>query len=155
ADTRELRTKLTWLAVFRVSVTSILLVFLALRRVLGPPGELTTSDSFAFGLTGFVYLLTLGYALALRLGVAGPKAAYAQVMGDVVLATSVIFLTGVGDSPFAFTYSIAVVAAAVLLYQRGALIAAGAATLAFAGVVLAVQLDVLDPPLDAPRLSAA
>jgi two-component system sensor histidine kinase PilS (NtrC family) len=153
ADTRELRLKLTWLAVFRVSVTSLLLVFLAVRRVLGPPGELSTSDSFAFGLIGIVYLLTLAYAVALRLGIAGRRAAYVQVMGDVVLATSVIFLTGVGDSPFAFTYSIAVVAAAILLYTRGALVAAAAATLAFAAVVLAVQFDVLDPPLDAPRLS--
>ena len=36
-DSPELSIKLTWLAVFRVSVTSVLLVFLGARRALAPP----------------------------------------------------------------------------------------------------------------------
>lgn len=152
-DPSELRTKLTWLAAFRVSVTSLLLIFLAARRALAPPLELSGADQLAFTLIGAVYVLTLGYAVALRRGVAGTRAAYAQVLGDVVLASSVVFLTGAGESPFTFTYSVAVVAAAILLYQRGALIAAVSSALAFAAVVLTVQLRLVHAPFEAQPLA--
>ncbi len=151
-DHRELRTKLTWLAAFRVSVTSLLLVFLAVRRTLAPPSDPTTADQLAFSLIAVVYVMTLGYAVALRRGLAGARAAYVQVFGDVVLASSVVFLTGAGDSPFTFTYSVAVVAAAILLYQRGALIAAATSAAAFTVVVMLVQLKLVEPPLEAHSL---
>lgn len=154
ADSSELRTKLTWLAAFRVSVTSLLLIFLAVRRVLEPPSELSGADQLAFIMIGAVYVLTLGYAVALRSGIAGSRAAYAQVLGDVVLASSVVFLTGAGESPFTFVYSVAVVAAALLLYQRGALIAAVSSAVAFAVVVLTVQMRWLPVPSEAHALSA-
>ncbi len=153
ADSADLRIKLTWLAVFRVVVTSFLLIFLALRRAFAPQADLSAADQFAFALIGGVYALTLGYAVALRRGIANRWAAYAQVLGDVVLASSVVFLTGAGESPFTFTYSVAVVAAAILLYQRGALIAAGSSALAFAAVVVSVQLKLVTPPLEAQPLS--
>jgi two-component system sensor histidine kinase PilS (NtrC family) len=149
----ELRTKLTWLAAFRVSVTSLLLIVLGARRALGPTTELSHSDQLAFFLIGTGYVLTLAYAVALRRGIAGRLAAYVQVLGDVVLASSVIFLTGAGDSPFTFAYSVAVIAAALLLYERGALVAAAASSIAFAFVVLGVQFRVVTPPLEAQHLS--
>lgn len=143
----ELTRKLTWLAAFRVGVTTLLLIFLGVRRAL-VPSELTTADQLAFAVIGVVYVMTLVYAVALRRGIAGTRAAYVQVLGDVVLASSVVFLTGAGESPFTFVYSVAVVAAAILLYQRGALIAAVSSALAFASVVLAVQLQLGVDPLD-------
>ncbi len=151
-DPSELRTKLTWLAAFRVSVTSLLLGFLAVRRALASPAELTTADQLAFALIGAVYVLTLAYAVGLRRGLASIGFAYAQVLGDVVLASSVVFLTGSGESPFTFTYSVAVVAAAILLYQRGALIAALSSAVAFSAVVLTVQLRIVGGTLEAHPL---
>ena len=151
-DTTELRRKLTWLAAFRVTVTSVLLAFLGLKRAFGPPHELSFADQLAFVMMGAVYVVTLGYALSLRRGVAGKKMAYAQVFGDVVLASSVVFLTGAGESPFTFTYSVAVVGAAILLFQRGAMIAAVSSAVAFAAVVLTVQYNLVDTPLEAQRM---
>jgi two-component system sensor histidine kinase PilS (NtrC family) len=152
-EVTELAKKLTWLAIFRVVATTVLLAFLAARRLLGPPLELSSADSLAFALIAVVYVLTLIHSLMLRLGAAGTRAAYAQVFGDIVLATSVVFLTGAADSPFLFAYSIAVVAAAILLFQRGALIAAAASTVAFSILVLAVQAGILALPFGTQHLA--
>lgn len=148
----ELGTKLTWLAAFRLTVTSLSLVVLGLRRAISAQ-ELSHADQLAFTVIGVVYVLTLAYAVVLRRGIVGERAAYAQVLGDVVLASAVVFLTGGAESPFTFTYSVAVVAAAILLYQRGALIAAASSAVAFAAVVLIVQLKLIAPPLEAQQLS--
>lgn len=142
-DWPDLKTKLTWLSLFRVFAASGLLLALAIRRLLGPPTELSSADVVTFALVGLVYLLTLGYGFFLRRGKVGPNGAYVQVIGDVVLASGVVFLTGAGESPFTFTYSIAVIAAAVILYQRGALVAAGASAAAFVGVVLVTNSGAL------------
>ncbi|MBL8950797.1 MAG: PAS domain-containing protein, partial [Myxococcaceae bacterium] len=123
----------------------MLLVFLGLRLAFAPT-QMGSADSLAFLLIGAVYLLTLLYAVALRAGLAGPRFAYGQVLGDVLLVSSVVFLTGGGESPFTFAYSVAVIGAAILLQQRGSIFAAAAATASFAAVLLGMQFDVLDGP---------
>ncbi|MBI3182675.1 MAG: PAS domain-containing protein [Myxococcales bacterium] len=148
--------KLTWLTVFRTVATSLLLVAIAARLLSELPTEgLGTVDSASFLLIGVVYTLTLAYGLLLRRGRAGAPAAYLQVIGDVLLASCLVYLTGGADSPFTFTYSIAVVAASILLYQRGALVAAGASSLAFASLALAVQVGLLHPPLGSAYLATS
>jgi two-component system sensor histidine kinase PilS (NtrC family) len=63
-----------------------------------------------------------------------------------VLATAVVYLTGGVESPFTFTFSIAVIAAAIVLDQRGAFAAAVASTLAFSILLMLGRLGVLHPP---------
>jgi two-component system sensor histidine kinase PilS (NtrC family) len=142
-----------WLTAFRAVATTLLLVAIAIRLLARPPqAGLSAEDSLSFVVIGFVYVLTLIYGLVLRRGRAGLAAAYLQILGDLLVATSVVYLTGGTDSPFAFTYSVAVIAAAILLGQRGALIVAAVGSVAFALQALLIQQGVLRPPLGSEPL---
>lgn len=154
AGDSDLRLKLTWLIVFRTIATTLLLGAIVARLSSRPPTEeLSTADSLSFLLIGVVYVLTLIYGLVLRRGAVGRGNAYVQVLGDVVLASCLVYLTGGIESPFTFTYSIAVVAASILLFQRGALIAAGASAFAFTLLGGSIQSGLITPPLGAPLMA--
>lgn len=143
----ELQRKLTWLTVFRTVTTSLLLAVVAARLLSGPPGrELSREDAAAFAVIASAYLLTLVYGFILRTGRVGTLAAYGQVVGDLVLATSLVYVTGGAESPFTFTYSLAVVAASILLLQQGALIAAALSCAAYGLLLALVQTGALHPP---------
>ncbi len=145
----DLTRKLIWLTVFRTVATTLLLGTIAVRLLSGPPIEdFSRADSASFVVIALVYGLTLVYGLLLRRGVVGRGVAYLQVLGDVVLASCLVYLTGGADSPFMFTYSLAVVAASILLFERGALVAAAVSSVAFASLVLAIQTRLLRAPPD-------
>ncbi len=133
----ELRVRLTWLTVFRTVATSLLLAVFALRLLASSPtSELSRQDTLGFVGIGTVYLLTLIYGLWLRRGQVGRVAAMVQVAGDVLIASGLVSITGGADSPFSFTYSLAVIAASILLSQRGAFVTAAACSGAYGAIVL-------------------
>lgn len=151
-----LRVKLTWLTVFRTVATSLLLVGAVIRLWSGAPvEELSRADSLSFALIGITYLTTLIYGFALRRGKVGLGSAMVQALGDVVLATCVVYLTGAVESPFVFAYSLAVISASIVLGQRGAFVAALTSAGAFAGVVLSVQWGLLSPPIGSSAVSVS
>ena len=132
----DLRRKLTWLTAFRIVATSLSLVAVVLRLLNQATSEPDRSDWAAFSIIGFVYLLSLVTAVAVRRGRWTAPAVVIQVLGDLVIATALVAMTGGGDSPFTFTYSLAVISGAILLERRGALAMAAAGSLVYAGVVL-------------------
>ena len=142
----DLRLKLVWLTVFRTVATTLLLSATLVRLLSQPLSELSREDTFFFGLIAIVYFSTLIYGLMLRRGRVGAGAAYAQVLGDVLLASGLVYLTGGSDSPFIFAYSLGVIAAAILLYQQGALLAASASSAAFGALSLLIQAGLLRSP---------
>ena len=150
-----LKVRLVWLTVFRTVVTVVLLLFIGARRLSGPVAELSSVDTATFAVIGGVFALTVLYALALRGSQASPLAAYGQLLGDVVVASGLIFLTGALESPFTFTYSVAVIAAATVVGQRGALWFAAVSVVAFASLGLLVQVGVLAPPSGGQTLTPA
>jgi two-component system sensor histidine kinase PilS (NtrC family) len=151
ADT--LRTRLVWLTVFRTVAVSLSLVAIAARLLLQPVEELSSTDVLSFVIIGLVYVFTLVYGLMLRGGRVDRVAAVIQVAGDLVIASMLVFLTGVGDSPFTFTYLLAVIGASILLDGRGALVSAGAGALAYAMLLVAVKYGWLEPPMGFVPLS--
>ena len=144
----DLKVKLTWVVVFRAVAISLLLVVSAVRLLSNQRAEeLSIADSLSFALIGGVYAVTLIYGVLLRQGRGASKqGAFAQVLGDVILASALVYLTGAADSPFVFTYSLAVVGAAILLLRRGAFLTATATSIVFTLMSLAVQLGRLRPP---------
>ncbi len=146
----ELRTRLTWLSVFRTVATSLLLGVFALRLLAAPARELSREESLSFGVIGAVYVLTLFYGVWLRRGRVGTLATVVQVAGDVLIATSLVFITGGPESPFTFTYSLAVVAASILLSQRGALATAAVCSACYGALLAAFLLR--EPGPVAPTL---
>jgi two-component system, NtrC family, sensor histidine kinase PilS len=148
-----LRTRLVWLAVFRTVAVSLSLVAVAVRLFLQPLEEPSGVDMLSFAVIGLVYLFTLVYGLMLRGGWADRLAAVVQVVGDLLVASVLVFVTGVGDSPFTFLYLLAVIGASILLDGRGALVCAGASALSYALLLVAVKLRWLESPLDHAELS--
>jgi two-component system, NtrC family, sensor histidine kinase PilS len=123
---------MVWVTVFRSIANILLLAMIAIRAFAGGHAEgLTWEDSASFAVIVTVFAATALYSILLKAGRAGKALAYTQVMGDVALASALVILTGGVDSPFAFTYLLAIVVGSILLFQRGALLAAFASVLAF------------------------
>jgi two-component system, NtrC family, sensor histidine kinase PilS len=148
-----LRTRLIWLTVFRTVAVSLSLVAVAARLLAQAPKEPSSADKPSFAIIGLVYLSTLIYGLMLHRGRADRVAASVQVVGDLIIASALVFLTGVGESPFTFTFLLAVIGASIVLDGRGALVAAGAGALCYAALLMAVKYGLLVPPMGATGLS--
>ncbi|MDP2276376.1 MAG: ATP-binding protein [Archangium sp.] len=130
AAAADLRVRLLWLTLFRTVATTLIMGVLAAQLSSGGfRAELSTADLTSFGIIGLSYVLTLATGLLLRSGRVGPGAAWTQIVFDVLLASSVVFLTGGARSPFTFLFLVTIVGAAVLLGTRGAIVGfIGAAT---------------------------
>ena len=98
--------QLVWLTVFRTVATSLLLR--------GRRGALCSSPYGGAPAAGHAVLRghrrwsissPLVYGLMLRGGRGASGRAYVQVLGDIALASVLVFLTGGRRSPFTFTYS--------------------------------------------------
>ncbi|MFT3706778.1 MAG: ATP-binding protein [Archangium sp.] len=117
-----------------------------LAAQLGPQlrigSDLSTADLASFTIIGLSYVLTLVTGLLLRAGRVATPAAWSQIFFDVMLAASVVFLTGGSRSPFSVLFLVSIVGAAVLLGTRGAVVGFLGAVAAYLGV-----LALLPPPL--------
>ncbi len=91
-------------------------------------GYLETSH---FLVIAVIYLLTLVYTAALRVMKNLETLAYAQVLGDTMLTTWIIHVTGGKDSLFSLLYVLAIISGSILLYRKGGLITATASTLLY------------------------
>ena len=82
-------------------------------------------DWLSFGSVGAVYVLTLIHGVLLRRGLSGRVAAYIQVVGDLIVATALVYLSGGPESPFTFIFPLTVFLAAILLPRLGTFLVAG------------------------------
>ncbi|HET9155950.1 MAG TPA: ATP-binding protein [Myxococcaceae bacterium] len=108
---------------------------------------LVQEDLVSLWLVASIYLVVLVQALFLRDSRPGLRSAVVHVAGDVAIASAMVFLTGGPESPFAFTYLLAIVGASILLGQRGALAAATACAVSFVALSGAVAGGLLHPPV--------
>lgn len=132
----DLRARLVWITAFRTVAATLLLLVNAFRLFSGPPTEEAGSpEVLSLWVSGAVYLVVLIQAAWLRRSRPSMASAMTHVGGDVLLATALVFLTGGADSPFTFTYLLAVVGAAILLDQRGTLVVAAATSVAYVALV--------------------
>ncbi len=128
---------------FRVVMVTTLL-FIAtyvesISETLGPVNPV-------YFVVGATYALTVGHGVALRLLGSRTALAYAQVVGDLVMITALVYFTSGIRSGFLLLYPMAVLAATLLVPRRGALWLAALATALYAGLMLAVRSDLLSHP---------
>ena len=143
-----------WITAFRTIAATLLLLVNAVRLFSRPPGEeVGSAELLSIWVSVAVYLTVLVQAAWLRRPRPSPSSAVAHVAGDILLASALVFLTGGADSPFTFTYLLAVVGAAILLDQRGALLAAGATSVAYVTLVALLQEGWLQSPAGTAQLS--
>jgi two-component system, NtrC family, sensor histidine kinase PilS len=143
----------TLMAVRLVMVTTLLLVAAYTEAV----SDTLLPFSPFFALIGATYALTVVHALLLRFI---PRRleplVYVQVVGDLVIITGLVYLTGGSRAGFTLLYPIAVLAGGTLLTRRGAgLTLAGLATVFYAGLLWLVRAGRLPPQglIDIPDLS--
>jgi two-component system sensor histidine kinase PilS (NtrC family) len=133
-----LQRKLRWLTVFRVVTVTVLLAGTVLVNL--ELGETVERDLLpVYAAVGATYLVALATALALRGGRGLVSLAYAQVVLDVLFAGAVVAVTGYSASVFVVLFSIGIVNGSILLFRRGAIVAAALAVPAY--LLLAVRVD--------------
>ncbi len=156
----DLYRKLVWVTFFRVAIITVLLGATAVLTFTERDSLTSPVQDLLYRLTVFVYLASLAYLLVLRVGRPRhyPALAYVQVFGDVALATFLVWVTGGADSIFSFLYSLAVINAAILVYRRGAAIAAAMSAMAYVGLTVGLNARWLPPAapyLGQPHLTTA
>ena len=126
--TARLRDRLKWFLFFRVLIVSCFLGALALVYLREPNQRYAVSVSILLFAIAATYALTIVSAFFLLRLKQISGFAYLQLVFDILLTTGVIFVTGGGDSPFGFLYSLVVINAAVLMSTAGAIVAASLRT---------------------------
>jgi two-component system sensor histidine kinase PilS (NtrC family) len=134
-------TALVWLMVLRVVVVTALLGSAVVAEVIARPRE---PGEPLYLLIALTYLLTLLYALAWPF-TAGRRRelAYVQVAGDLFIVTGIVYFTGGLESTFSFLYFISIIAASIILFRRGGLVAASAASVLYGSLIQGLYLGVL------------
>ena len=131
----RLRSRLVWITLFRAVAAASLLTVYAIRSF----SRQDQGAQEALTFVGAIFGLILVQAVWLRMFPPGIWSAVVHVLGDILVCTILVALTGGLYSPFTFAYLLAVVGGALLLGQRGANAAAGASSLAFVLLVLGQQ----------------
>lgn len=114
------------------TVTTLLVSALAIELVLNPKESLRP----LFLLAAAAYGLVLVYAALDRWLAGRIVSVYLQAVGDCVLVSLLVGITGGATSAMSFLYLIPICSAALLDLRRGALLTAAAGWLLYAGIVL-------------------
>jgi two-component system sensor histidine kinase PilS (NtrC family) len=129
----EYERQLRWLMILRVvTVTTLLISAFAIELALKPGETVRPLFLLAAGTYGMVLL----YAVLDRWLRGTSTFLYVQLIGDALVITAFVRITGGIDSPMSFLYLLPVGVASSLLYRRGGLTVAGASFALYAGIVL-------------------
>lgn len=139
ADSARLQTGLRWLLAIRlVVVTSIVLPYLLLQ--LSRTGGDPPTFDLLYLLSGLTYLASLFYLVLLRYFEGRLVLhAYLQFGGDLCLVTGLVYFFGGIGSPFSMLYLVVIMIAAALLHYRGGFLVASAAYLFYGALLLAIS----------------
>jgi two-component system sensor histidine kinase PilS (NtrC family) len=133
--------RLKTLMAFRlVMVTTLLLVAVYIESL----SEYLLPFNPFYLLIGVTYGITVIHAIALRLVRSQIALVYLQIVGDLLIITGLVYLTGGSRTGFMLLYPIAVLTGNVLLARGGGGLAM-LATLFYAGILWAVRSGAVSP----------
>jgi two-component system sensor histidine kinase PilS (NtrC family) len=130
----ELRRKLAWLIAIRAIISTILLGSATLSLVTAP-GSFPI-DPF-FTLIALTYGLTIFYAATLRYADRFRWLVDLQLIGDALIVSAFIYLTGGIASYFSLLYVLPIVGGSTVQFRRGGLLVATLSTVLYVGLVAA------------------
>lgn len=129
----ELDRQLRWLMILRVvTVTTLLISAFAIELTLKPGQTLRP----LFLLAAVIYGMVLLYAFLDRWLSGTPGFIYLQLVGDALVVTAFVRITGGLDSPMSFLYLLPIAVASLLLLRQGGLVLAGVCFALYAVLVL-------------------
>ena len=156
AGASDLSARLVWVTGFRMVAATLALVIGGIRLLSQPLDTAAATEQSLLPISiGVVYFLVVVQALMLRRDRASARMAALHVTLDLLLATGLVWLTGGAESPFGFTYLLAVLGAAVVLGSRGAMVTALASSVCFVGIAVAVNEGVLQAATPVLRVSTS
>lgn len=141
-----------WLVGMRLLAVSGLLVGALLVQV---SSEEILPIAPLIRVAGLAYLLSLVWIVLLLVRIPSGLHGGLQLAGDLAVVTALIYMTGGPSSPFSFLFMIPVAVGAHLFGLRGALTMAGAAFVAYAGLVELIAFHLISPPSFSPLASMA
>src|SRR5438477_10323839 len=115
------------IAVRVVVVTTLLLASLIIQftvRELLPINYIYLTAGLAYALT-LVYIAAGQVLLSRRINL------MAQIAGDLLVETLLVYFTGGLNSPFSFLYLVSIITASMLLYRRGGILTASGAVILY------------------------
>ena len=124
--------KLKWLMILRIVLVTILL-----GSALIAEGRASRTRPLDLLYTVIIasYIFTAITAYFLRRITNGTLYTYWQIVYDVCLETGIVYVTGGIESIFTFTYIFTIIAASILLFRRGAFLAASLSTIFYGALV--------------------
>jgi two-component system sensor histidine kinase PilS (NtrC family) len=128
--------------VLRIIVVSTLLLSAFLIQL---TFNISLPLNLIYYLAAFAYSISIASVLSLE-KIPNEANAGIQILGDLVVITGLVFISGGPESSFTFLYLFTVAAGAIVLGRRGGLIAAGLAAVFYAVLVDLMYFGVLQPP---------
>ncbi len=97
------------------------------------------------------YLLTILYALLFGLIKNLRIFCYIQTIGDLLVETGVIYITGGIESPFFFLYILTIITASIVLYRPGSYIIASLASILYGTIIDLELYNIIHPMRSYPK----
>jgi two-component system sensor histidine kinase PilS (NtrC family) len=132
----DLEARLRRLMLFRVVMVTTLLFIATYVEAVSETLRAVNPLYFAIGAT---YALTVVHAVALRLVASRRTLAHAQVVGDLLIITALVHVTGGVRTGFLLLYPLSILSATMLVPRRGAVVLAGVATALYGALLLAAR----------------
>ncbi len=148
-DEPEFRKRVEWLMLLRLIVTTFLLGVTIFFQLSQTPQFHFSAALPLYVLIGATFVLGLLYAVALPLIANLVVFSFFQVMVDTVYFTALIYFTGGALSAFTLIYIFPIITAGILLFRRGAMVTAAAASLLL-GILIVLQFYRVIPDAEWP-----
>ncbi|MBI5180662.1 MAG: PAS domain S-box protein [Nitrospirae bacterium] len=131
SEEKEIQKKLKVLMILRIVLVTLFLVSSILLQIKFGSREIPTF----YLLVVSVYIITIIYALLINRVSNLELLAYIQLIGDLIIETVLIYITGGIESSFSFTYIITIIYASIILYRRGGYVIAGISSILYGGLI--------------------
>lgn len=139
---KELLFKIKTLMLLRVILISIFLATIIIFQIRS--GQLPFIIPVTIIITA-TYLLTIVYSILLLLTKNLKLICYLQLIGDLLVESGVIYISGGIESPFPFLYIISIISASIVLYKRGSYIIASVSSILYGSLVNLEYYNILHP----------
>ncbi len=127
--------KIKWLMIFRIVLVTLLLGS-AIIIQLSVPKSHTLDFLYIFIILSYSFTaLTMSWLKRVKNFI---QYAYLQICFDLLFETGIVYITGGVESIFTFTYIATIISAGILLFRRGAFLAASIGTILY-GVLIDLQ----------------
>jgi two-component system sensor histidine kinase PilS (NtrC family) len=135
-ESREvLLARIKWLMSLRLMLATFSLGTAALVQITAGKAYLDSSLISLYLLIGIVYCLGLFYAFIIRQVVHLETFAFMQLLMDILLISGMVKVTGGAASDFTLFYYLSIIAAGMILYRKGSMILASAASICYCLVI--------------------